>query len=83
MMRKAVVFEASRDGYGIDQLRNPMTIREFIEVLEELEENYGEDALLILSHDKGYTYGSLTKCCEVRKENESGDFEYYDEYEVW
>ena len=54
-MAKAVVFEASRTGYGIDQIKNPMTVGELISILSD----YDEDDIFILSHDKGYTYGSI------------------------
>lgn len=54
-MRKALVFEAERTGYGIDQIGRPMTVGELREFLED----YDDDTLFILSHDNGYTYGSI------------------------
>lgn len=54
MRRTAIVFDAAREGYGIDQVRNPMTVKELREILEDCE----DDDLVILSHDRGYTYGS-------------------------
>lgn len=54
-MNKAIVFEAMRTGYGIDQVGDPMTVGE----LKRLLEDYGDDTLVILSHDRGYTYGSI------------------------
>ena len=54
-MKQALVFEASRTGYSIDQVRNPMTVGELMEILEE----WDEDSLIIMSHDNGYTYGSI------------------------
>ena len=53
--RQALVFEAKRTGYSIDQVRKPMTAGE----LRRLLEDYDDDTLIILSHDRGYTYGSL------------------------
>lgn len=54
-MRKALVFEAERTGYGIDQIGRPMTVGELREFLED----YDDDTLFILSHDNGYTFGSI------------------------
>ena len=54
-MRHALVFNADRTGFGIDQVRNPMTVGELMEILEE----WDEDTLVIMSHDSGYTYGSI------------------------
>ena len=62
--RKALVFEALREGYGIDQLRDPMTVGELRRLLEE----YDDDALFVLSHDSGYTYGSVTYDCRLLEE---------------
>lgn len=54
-MKEALVFEASREGYSIDQLRGVMTVGRLREILR----NYDEDTLIVLSHDNGYTYGSI------------------------
>ena len=67
-MRKAIVFEAPRTGYGIDQIADDaMTVGELKEILEGLD----DDTLFVLSHDNGYTYGSI-------KERQSG-MSYEDE----
>ena len=73
-MNTAVVFEAAREGYGIDQVRNPVTVGELIAALAELD----EDAIFILSHDNGYTYGSIARCGELRE----GD-EIIDDVPIW
>lgn len=72
-MRNAVVFEAERKGYGIDQIADSaMTVGELIAVLED----YDEDALVVLSHDNGYTYGSLsTWLMAEATEDEDGDWD--------
>ena len=72
-MRHAVVFEARRDGYGIDQIADKaMTVGELISILED----YDEDALVVLSHDNGYTYGTLSSMMMGEaEENEDGDWE--------
>lgn len=72
-MRKAIVFEASRDGYGIDQIANgAMTVGE----LKQLLEDFDDDRLFVLSHDNGYTYGSVSRweCYEAEKQ-EDGEWD--------
>lgn len=56
-MRNALVFEASRNGYGVDQIADEaMTVGE----LKALLEDYDDDDLIVMSHDRGYTYGSIS-----------------------
>lgn len=79
-MKKALVFEVSRDGYSIDQLYNVVTVGELKRMLEDMD----DDMLFILSHDGGYTYGSISRCASIREES---DGEYGKEYnevdEAW
>ena len=57
-MRRAVVFESPRDGYTIDQVANgAMTVGELREILDD----YDDETLVILSHNLGYTYGSINQ----------------------
>ena len=57
-MRSAVVFEARRTGYGIDQIADrAMTVGELIDLLSD----YNEDTLVVMSHDSGYTFGSISE----------------------
>lgn len=57
MTNVAIVVEVSREGYGIDQIeRSAMTVRELIEQLEQ----YDDDDIVVLSHDNGYTYGTVS-----------------------
>ena len=72
-MRNAVVFEASRDGYSIDQIADKaMTVGELIDILSD----YDEETLFVLSHDNGYTYGSLDRwSCSEAQEDEDGEWE--------
>ena len=59
-MKLAIIFEASRDGYTAKQVaenRSPITVGE----LKSLLEDYNDDTLFMLSHDNGYTYGSISK----------------------
>lgn len=71
-MRRAVVFEARREGYGIDQFAHQaMTVGELKELLEDIE----DDALFVLSHDSGYTYGSIdARDATVYQEQEDGEW---------
>lgn len=56
-LRTALVFEASREAYSINQAadRDAMTVGELLQILDD----YDEDDLILLSHDRGYTYGTL------------------------
>lgn len=74
-MKRAIVFEAHRDGYGIDQLRDVMTVGQ----LKRMLEDWDDDMIIVCSHDNGYTYGSLSTRAEIREEVEG---EYGTEYET-
>lgn len=77
-MRKAIVFEAERTGYGIDQLQNPMTVGE----LKAFLEDFDDDRLVVLSHDRGYTYGSLNlNMVSDYSEDEDGEWHAEDEWD--
>ena len=53
-----VVLAALRDTYGKDEAaQESMTVGELAELLECYAEEYGAGAKIILSHDRGYTYG--------------------------
>ena len=69
-MRTALVFDAGRDGYGIDQIADrAMTVGEFKRLLED----YDDDNLIVMSHDNGYTYGSI-RFEEERYEMHNGEW---------
>lgn len=51
----ALVFEADREAYGMGQLDEPITVGE----LKRLLRDFNDEDLIILSHDRGYTYGSI------------------------
>ncbi|MCQ2308082.1 MAG: hypothetical protein MJ000_11065 [Bacteroidales bacterium] len=61
-----VVINAKREGYGVDQIRNTMTVGELIEYLQD---RYNEDEPVYLSHDSGYTYGGITECDFIEDED--------------
>ena len=72
-MRNALVFEAERTGYGIGQIADrAMTVGE----LKDFLENYNDDTLIVLSHDGGYTYGSISEMdCKYATETEDEEWE--------
>ena len=82
MEKRVIVFGANRDGYGIDQIKNHVTVGELIRMLEDFD----EDTPIILSHDGGYTYGSLSRTAEIREEVEGDygkEYETMDEIGIW
>ena len=77
MIRKAVVFEAPRQGYEIDQLNSPITVGQLRAILED----YDDDTLFILSHDNRYTYGSISEYgFSEFSEDEDGEWSEDDEW---
>ena len=75
MAKRALVFEAAREGYGIEQIRKPMTVGE----LKAFREDFDDDTLFVLSHDNGYTYGSIDVWRDVTtfEEQEDGNASRY------
>lgn len=71
-MARALVFEADRNGYSIDQVDNPITVGELRAFLED----FADDTLFILSHDRGYTYGSVDIMTDVTTYEEDEDGEW-------
>ena len=55
-MKQVLYIDAEREGYGIDQIRNTMTVGELIAYLDQFD----EDTQVYLRHDRGYTYGGIT-----------------------
>lgn len=54
---KPIYIEGKRNGYGIDQCGQTLTVGELIEILEQYD--YGRP--IFLRNDNGYTYGSITE----------------------
>jgi hypothetical protein len=56
----AIIINANREGYGIDQIRNTMTVGELIDALSDFD----EDTPVYIGNDRQsygwYTYGSIT-----------------------
>ena len=63
-----LMIDADREGYSPSQIRRTMTVGELIEYLEQFD----EEELVFLRHDRGYTYGGITECSfdEVEDEEE-------------
>lgn len=55
MEKQVIILNAKREGYSIDQVRGTMTVGQLIAELEQFD----EDLPIYLSHDDGYTYGSI------------------------
>lgn len=77
-MKTAIVYEAKREGYAIDQVSDPITVGEMIDLLNDIARHYGDDTLFILSHDNGYTFGSIDRHDASRWE-QSDDQEEFEE----
>lgn len=79
-MNMVMVFEAMRTAYGMGDVDHPMTVGELRAMLDDLD----EDMPVILSHDGGYTYGSLSHYPTFYKAQE-GEYgtEYVETDDVW
>ena len=54
---RPIYIEGKRNGYGIDQCGQTLTVGELIEILEQFD----YDRPIFLRNDNGYTYGSITE----------------------
>lgn len=64
---RAIIFEADRTGYTVDQVKDTcMTVGELMGELECMD----EDDIVVISHDNGYTYGGLRWTAEEELEDE-------------
>lgn len=63
-----LILNTSRDGYGIDQIRNTMTVGD----LKYFLDDYDDDTPIYLSFDNGYTYGGISKE-KFEESNEDSD----------
>lgn len=52
-----IIIEAQRNGYSIEQCGSTLTVGELIRILED----YDTDTPIYLSHDNGYTFGSISE----------------------
>lgn len=65
-----LIINTMREGYGLDQIKNTMTVAE----LKALLDDYEDETPIYLSFDNGYTYGGII---EERVELAEGDDEEY------
>ena len=78
-MERFIRIETMREAYSKSEAaERSMTIGEFIEVLQELESEAGSDAKMVLSFDRGYTYGGI-KYDYLTIEGDG--YDDYDEYD--
>lgn len=54
-MKTAIIIDTRREGYGVDQIRDTMTVGDLIALLQELD----DDMPIYTGHDNRYTYGGL------------------------
>lgn len=52
-----LIINTMREGYGVDQIKNTMTVAD----LKALLEDYDDEIPIYLSFDNGYTYGGITE----------------------
>lgn len=64
-----LMIAAEREGYSPEQIRRTMTVGELIGYLEQFD----EDELVYLRHDRGYTYGGITEYSFDEVEDEEED----------
>ena len=58
---ECIIIEAERTGYAPEQCGETMTVGELVELVESLS-GYDDEIPVYLSHDNGYTYGSINEC---------------------
>lgn len=73
---KALIIDAHRDGYSIDQVYETMTISDLIYRLEDFD----GDIPVYISYDRGYTYGGISED-DINLEYVEEEEEYEEEEE--
>lgn len=81
MKRTAIAFEATREGYSVSQAESSRTLT--VGDLKALLRRFPDETLFMLSHDNGYTYGTIDTWEDTHffVEND-GEFEEVDEDEM-
>lgn len=69
--KNAIIFDVRREGYGIDQIKKPLTVAELKNILDDFD----DDTLVIVSHDNDYTFGTLPRYTRYFEENSDGEWE--------
>ena len=65
-----LLINAKRNGYAPDQCGKTMTIGELVHYLEDFD----PDEKIYLSHDNGYTYGSISQWDFEEREEMDEDY---------
>ncbi len=81
---KYVEIGARREAYSVDDVAgSTLTVGELIDILEEIGDEVGEDAPIVVSHDGGYTYGSIHESyISIAETDEEPEEEEEEEIEV-
>ena len=68
---KRIEITARREAYGIEDIRNTMTVGELVHFLTE---NFDDATPIYLNHDNGYTFGGITedRIIEQGEDDEDG-----------
>ena len=68
---RRIEITARREAYGIEDIRNTMTVGELVHFLTE---NFDDDTPIYLNHDNGYTFGGITedRIIEQGEDDEDG-----------
>ena len=62
-----ILIHASREAYGLEDIRRTMTVADLISYLEDFD----EDTPVYISNDNGYTYGPVLEgLMEIREDDE-------------
>jgi len=64
-----LIITAHRNGYSTKQCGKTLTVSELIEALQ----NYDENLEVFLSHDNGYTFGSISEDDLNEDDEEEGE----------
>ena len=73
-----LIINAKRNGYAPDQCGNTMTVGEMMRYLEDFD----PDEKIYLSHDKGYTYGSITQWDFEEREDMDEDIDETEDQDI-
>ena len=78
---KALIIDAHRDGYSVDQVYETITVSDLIYRLKDFD----EDIPVYISYDNGYTYGGISEYdinledVEEEEDEEDEDEDFFEE----
>ena len=73
---KALIIDAHRDGYSVDQVYETITVSDLIYRLKDFD----EDIPVYISYDNGYTYGGISEY-DINLEDVEEEEDYEEEEE--